>query len=205
MVKISLNIFIFAAKNERQMLIPDPELFLKYLAQKDNKAFQHLYGMYFSALKALAVNYVKDEDEAEDLVQEVFITLLESNHRFQSVDEVKYFLYNILKNKCISHYRKQKVRDRYRQEMQDAEEPREDFWAKVLEEDVYAHLMAAIEVLPPQCRLVMKCSLEGLRIAEIADRLRISEETVKEHKQNGKRKLVKMLDNPFLEAVIFFL
>ena len=51
----------------------------------------------------------------------------------------------------------------------------------------------------------MKCSLEGLRIAEIADRLRISEETVKEHKQNGKRKLVKMLDNPFLEAVIFFL
>ena len=132
------------------MLIPDPELFLKYLAQKDNKAFQHLYGMYFSALKALAVNYVKDEDEAEDLVQEVFITLLESNHRFQSVDEVKYFLYNILKNKCISHYRKQKVRDRYRQEMQDAEEPREDFWAKVLEEDVYAHLMAAIEVLPPR-------------------------------------------------------
>ena len=121
------------------------------------------------------------------------------------MDEVKYFLYNILKNKCISHYRKQKVRDRYRQEMQDAEEPREDFWAKVLEEDVYAHLMAAIEVLPPQCRLVMKCSLEGLRIAEIADRLRISEETVKEHKQNGKRKLVKMLDNPFLEAVIFFL
>ena len=70
---------------------------------------------------------------------------------------------------------------------------------------VSAHLMAAIEVLPPQCRLVMKCSLEGLRIAEIADRLRISEETVKEHKQNGKRKLVKMLDNPFLEAVIFFL
>lgn len=187
------------------MLISDPELFLKYLASKDNKAFQHLYGMYFSALKSLAVYYVKDEHEAEDLVQEVFVTLLESTHRFESVDEVKYFLYNILKNKCISQYRKQKVRDRYRQEMQEAEEPREDFWEKVLEEDVYANLMAAIEMLPPQCRLVMQLSLEGLKIAEIAARLHISEDTVKEHKQNGKRKLVKMLDNPFMEAVIFFL
>lgn len=191
--------------NERNMLIPDPELFLKYLAQKDNKAFQHLYGMYFTALKGLAVTYVKDEHEAEDLVQEVFITLLESTHRFESMDEVKYFLYNVLKNKCISHYRKQQVRNRYRQEMLEAEEPREDFWEKVLEEDIYAHLMAAIEALPPQCRLVMQLSLEGLKIAEIAARLHISEDTVKEHKQNGKRKLVKMLDNPFLEAVIFFI
>ena len=198
-------IFIFVATNKRQMLISDPELFLKYLALKDNRAFQHLYGMYFSALKSLAVSYVKDEQEAEDLVQEVFVTLLESTHRFKSVDEVKYFLYNILKNKCISQYRKQKVRDRYRQEMRDAEEPREDFWEKVLEEDVYANLMAAIEMLPPQCRLVMQLTLEGLKIAEIAARLHISEDTVKEHKQNGKRKLVKMLDNPFMEAVIFFL
>lgn len=187
------------------MQIPEPELFLKYLEQKDNRAFRHLYSVYFSALKTLAIYYVKDEHEAEDLVQEVFITLLESTHRFESMEEVKYFLYNVLKNKCISHYRKQKVRDNYRQKMQEAEEPREDFWEKVLEEDVYANLMAAIEVLPPQCRLVMQLTLEGLKISEIAAQLRISEDTVKEHKQNGKRKLMRMLDNPFLEAVIFFL
>ena len=77
------------------------------------------------------------------------------------------------------------------------------FWEKVLEEDVYANLMAAIEQLPPQCRLVMQLTLEGLKISEIASRLRISEDTVKEHKKNGKQKLARMVENPFLISLIF--
>ena len=107
-----------------------------------------------------------------------------------------------LKNKCISYYRKQKVRDKYCREVLYIGEHLEHFWEKVLEEDVYAHLMAAIETLPPQCRLVMQLSLEGLKISEIAAQLHISEETVKDHKKNGKRKLSQLLDNPFLCLLI---
>ena len=70
---------------------------------------------------------------------------------------------------------------------------------------MYAHLMAAIDTLPPQCRLVMQLSLEGLKISEIAAQLHISEETVKDHKKNGKRKLLQLLDNPFLCVLISFL
>ncbi len=118
---------------------------------------------------------------------------------------MKYFLYSALKNKCISYYRKQKVRDKYKLSVLRSNNQLEHFWEKVLEEDVYAHLMAAIDTLPPQCRLVMQLSLEGLKISEIAAQLHISEETVKDHKKNGKRKLLQLLDNPFLCVLISFL
>ena len=94
------------------MRIPNEELLLHYLAQKDNRAFRHLYGVYFVALKSIAIRYVKDDQIACDLVQDVFISLLESTHRFISGDEVKYFLYSALKNRCVSYFRKQQVRDR---------------------------------------------------------------------------------------------
>ena len=165
------------------MRIPNEELLLHYLAQKDNRAFRHLYGVYFVALKSIA--------------------LLESTHRFISGDEVKYFLYSALKNRCVSYFRKQQVRDRYQRELLGTASEMGSFWEKVLEEDVYANLMAAIEQLPPQCRLVMQLTLEGLKISEIASRLRISEDTVKEHKKNGKQKLARMVENPFLIFLIF--
>lgn len=184
------------------MLISDSGLLLKYLAQKDNRAYRHLFSVYYTALNSLACHYVKDEQAAADLVQEVFVSLLESSRRFEEVDEVKYFLYSALKNRCISYYRKQKVRDKYKQVVLRDGDLSEQFWEKVLEEDVYAHLMSAIDTLPPQCRLVMRLSLEGLKISEIAAQLHISEETVKDHKKNGKRKLARLLDNPFLCLLI---
>ena len=184
------------------MLILDTGLLLKYLAQKDNRAYRHLYSVYYSALKALAFYYVKDEQVAAVMVQEFFFSFLLVSHRFETADDVTYFLYSALKNKCISYYRKQKVRDKYCREVLYIGEHLEHFWEKVLEEDVYAHLMAAIETLPPQCRLVMQLSLEGLKISEIAAQLHISEETVKDHKKNGKRKLSQLLDNPFLCLLI---
>ena len=179
------------------MRIQNEELLLHYLARKDNRAFRHLYGVYFVALKSIAIRYVKDDQTACDLVQEVFISLLESTHRFISGDEVKYFLYSALKNRCVSYFRKQQVRDRYQRELLDTASEMGSFWEKVLEEDVYANLMAAIEQLPPQCRLVMQLTLE------VASRLRISEDTVKEHKKNGKQKLARMVENPFLISLIF--
>ncbi len=71
----------------------------------------------------------------------------------------------------------------------------------VLEEDIYAHLMAALEKLPPKCRLVMKLSINGMKRSEISKKLNISIETVKEHRMIGKKRLSEMLKKGF---IIFF-
>ena len=109
----------------------DQDALLDLLARKDNRAYQYLYRCYYVALKALANYYVKDNDVAEDLVQDVFISLLESGYKFKGENGVKYFLYSSLKNKCISHFRKQKVRDKYYQDILSSREEAEHFWDKV--------------------------------------------------------------------------
>lgn len=186
-----------------RMLISDSRLLLRYLNEKDDRAYGHLYEVYYPALKNLAAGFVKDEHVAADLVQDVFVSLLESAYHFERLDEVKYFLYRALKNRCIGYYRKQKVRSRYETEYRLSGNESEDFWEQVLEEDVYAQLFAAIRTLPPQCQRVMRLSLDGLKISEIAARLQISEDTVKEHKKNGKHKLSGLLKNSFLLALLF--
>lgn len=183
----------------------DQDALLDLLARKDNRAYQYLYRCYYVALKALANYYVKDNDVAEDLVQDVFISLLESGYKFKGENGVKYFLYSSLKNKCISHFRKQKVRDKYYQDILSSREETEHFWDKVLEEDVYARLMTAIDTLPPQCKLVMTLTLDGLKASEIAEKLHISIDTVKEHKSSGKKKLAAQLKDTELICLIGFI
>ena len=148
---------------------------------------------------------MKDNDVAEDLVQDVFISLLESGYKFKTENGIKYFLYSSLKNRCISHSRKQKVRDKYYRDVLSSQNEEEHFWEKVLEEDVYARLMAAIDALPSQCKLVMMMTLDGLKASEIAERLHISVDTVKGHKSSGKKKLTARLKDTELLCLIGFL
>ena len=70
----------------------EQDVLLDLLARKDNRAYQYLYQCYCVALKALANHYVKDNDVAEDLVQDVLISLLESDYKFKTENDIKYFL-----------------------------------------------------------------------------------------------------------------
>ena len=66
----------------------EQDVLLDLLARKDNRAYQYLYQCYYVALKALANHYVKDNDVAEDLVQDVFISLLESDYKFKTENDI---------------------------------------------------------------------------------------------------------------------
>ena len=171
----------------------EQDVLLELLKNKDNRAYRHLYQCYYTALRELANLYVKDLHVAEDLVQDVFMSMLESNYNFRTENDIKYFLYTSLKNRCISHFRKQKVRDKNVEKISQVYYEEEHFWKKALTEDVYARLMNAIETLSPRCKIVMKLVMNGLTSAEIAQKLNISLDTVKEHKAKGKKKLAAQL------------
>lgn len=173
--------------------ILDTKTLISLLERKDNKAYQYLYERYYVSLKALANYYLRDNVQGEDLVQDVFVALWESRYKFRTENEIKYFLYRALKNGCVSLLRKQKLKAKYLHEALSANVEEDNFWEKVLEEDVYARLMSAIETLPPQCKLVMQLMLEGLKGQEIAERLQISLATVKEYKGQGKKILQQQL------------
>ena len=179
------------------------EELLFLLAKKDNKAFRHLYSTYYVALKNVASKYMDNDAVAEDIVQEVFIELLETTQSFENLNHLRYFLYSVLKNKCINLLRKDKVKKRYIEKIIHEKRIAPNFEDVVLEEDIYAHLMAALEKLPPKCRLVMKLSINGMKRSEISKKLNISIETVKEHRMIGKKRLSEMLKKGFIIIFCF--
>lgn len=162
---------------------------IKWLEQKDNRAFQYLYSTFYSPLFILAKSYTKDPVLAEDIIQDLFLHLFENQIYFKTENDVRYYLYSLLKNRCIDFHRKQQVNQKYREEITKEQSDIELFWEKALKEEVYASLLKAIDSLPPQSQKVILYSLEGMKLAEIADKLKISIYTVKEYKKNAIKRL----------------
>lgn len=180
----------------------EQEDILELLHKQDNKAYRYLYDQYYIGLKAVANYYTRNDLAADDLVQEVFISMLEGKQTFTGLKDIKYFLYAALKNKCLNYLRSQKVRSQYIQQTLSSQNDIDNYWEQVLKEDVYATLYTAILQLPPQCRQVMLLSLEGLKLSEIAEKLHLSLDTVKEYRGTGKKKLLNLLQKTELAFLI---
>lgn len=190
------------------MIKINEENIVDQLRRGSNDAYEFLYARYYIALKSFCNSYVKNEGVAEDTVQGLFISLLDLDFKFNTLPELKLYLYKSVKNRAIDSIRHMNVRlnhaDRTLAEM----DMEQDFFHRMLEYDTYAALAHAIELLPPKCSEVMRLSMEGYKMSEIAEKMSISVDTVNEHKMNARRKLKAMMkdyDMLFLFTPLFLL
>jgi RNA polymerase sigma-70 factor (ECF subfamily) len=153
------------------------------IAAGDQGAFEQLFRAHYRPLCAFALQYVKDGDRAEDLVQELFTHLWQDRERTRISTSIKSYLFAAVRNRCLnalavaSRLRplNERVHDR-----PDDEQPGEDEHTERA-----ARVQAAIEGLPEERRKVFRLSRnEGLKYHEIAARLGISVKTVEN--QMGK-------------------
>ncbi len=177
---------------------------LEELAKGDDNAFRLLFENYYASLVIFAETYVKDEEKARDIVQDVFLILSDRKEIFKSIDNLKSYLYTAVKNRSLKFLKHEKVKDKYQKHvLYTSDFSEEEFSNKVLIEEAYRQLYLSIEKLPPQTQRVYKLALKGLKNQEIADELNISIETVKTHKQTGKKQLQKyMKDLMFIFLIL---
>ena len=164
---------------------------LRMLSSNRNEAYEYLYNNYYTPLVLFADHYVSNQEVAHDLVQEVFIALLDIKTRFENLLHLKSYLYNSLRNRCLNHLRHEKIKQEFLQE--EFYRSDEFFEQKVIEEDVYFLLISAIESLSPQSKEVMLLAIDGLSNGDIAQHLNLSIETVKSYKKSSKKKIAKYL------------
>ena len=82
----------------------------------------------------------------------------------------------------------------------------EDFFYNVLlEEEIFIRLRKAVDELSEKYRVVINLNLDGLSDKEIAERLGITLDAVKQQKKRGKERLREQLDHPFLILFLIFL
>ena len=169
----------------------------------DNRP-ETIFREYYGRLSYFAFQYVNDSDFAEDLVQDAFLAYW--GQKKQIADHpnvVKDFLYTSVKNSALNFLKRQKVKERYFFLRNEEDFEKERVLESIIEAEVMANLHQAIADLPESCKNVFLLAYsEGLSNPKIAEKLNISINTVRCHKQNGLKVLRSQL-NP--EAFIALL
>ena len=70
-----------------------------------NDEFNRIYHAYYKLLLHVAFDYLHSKNDAEDVIQDVFMKLYESRKQFNDDEHLKYWLIKVTNNKCIDHLR----------------------------------------------------------------------------------------------------
>ncbi len=176
----------------------DKELMGK-LRNGENKAFEYIFKYYYKGLCAYAYTFLKDHDSSEELVQDFFSGLWESQALREVEVSLKLYLYRSIHNKCINYLRSLAVSQRrlkqYMQYTQDEIEllnmdTESDLYERFFSDTFEADVHAAIETLAPQQKQVFTLSrFQQKSYAAIAHDLGISINSVKTQMSRALQKL----------------
>lgn len=183
-------------------LLCNDEWLLKRIAEGDESSFRIIFDRYKTRFYATAVKMTRSADEAEEIVQEVFVNLWLRRRVLANVENPSGYLFTILYNKIYAHFKKLAAE---RQMMIKLGERTPESRCSV-EEEFYLKetnrlLNELVGRLPPrQKQIYVLSKQEGLSRDEIAKRLQISPHTVKNHLQEA----VKFIRLHLYKAMILF-
>jgi len=153
------------------------KLILEHLKNSNQGVFEMVFKYYYSGLVIYADQIIKNIPVSEDIVQSVFLKLWETRETLDIRSFRSYFI-QCVKNRCIDYLRNCEVKNKFSQELMDDPqvEMQEDLWTLMELDEL---IQQAIDKLPPRCREIFLMSrTENLKIAEIAEKLRLSARTV---------------------------
>ena len=152
----------------------------------DNAAvFERSFKEHFKNLHAYAVSILKDEDDAEEMVQNVFYKLWEKKERIEGLQSVAAYLYRAVHNECMNFVKHEKVKKGYHAHAVHVGSISQQEQDSANRKELESKVRAALQELPEQCRTIFQLSrFEELKYREIADKLGLSVKTVEN--QMGK-------------------
>lgn len=157
--------------------------------------FEKLYKLYYPKMFAFAKNYVPANEDAENIVQDVFLILWERKEEIEISFTLTTYLFTLVKNRCLNFLRHKLIEEEYNSQM------KEELGFKLYaletfnysyqsEEELQEVIQRALDTLPERCREVfIKSRIEGLKYKEISDELGISVNTVENQMVTALKKL----------------
>ncbi len=151
------------------------------IKKRNLDAFHELYETSFLPLQRYAMRYLYDWKQAEDLVQDAFLSLWSHPERYDEKKSIFYYMLGIIRNNCLNYLRDLEIQCKHQDKIIEAmlfsgiAEPETD-------DDIYGRLKAILDTLPEkQKEVVLLHIVEKKKIKEIAVRMNIAETTVKTH------------------------
>lgn len=169
----------------------------------DIAAFEMLFRTYYQSLCNYAYTFVRDREEAEEVVQNVFTNVWEKRDNLSIHTGVKPYLYAMVRNACLNLLKHEKIKQQHAaMEIAVGERSSESVARTVEASELEHRIVEAMSKLPEQCRLVFKLSrFEDLKYAEIADQLNISVKTV----ENQMGKALRVMREQLKDYLLFLI
>lgn len=166
---------------------------IQKVIQGDEVAFKRFFNFLYPKLMSLACRFV-EEEEAKDLVQDVFIEYWEQKHLL-NVANISSYLYKSIQNKCLNHIKHQAVVEEYAAKVKIAQERMDylarntdenEFFSQVSNRNLRELIEASVKILPPRCQEAFRlCYFHEMTCKKAADRMGLSPRTVEGHIQKA--------------------
>lgn len=150
-----------------------------------------LFKEYYVRLTVYAYSLVSSEEVAKDIVQEVFIVLLNRKDILLRPEQViKSFLYSTVKNQSLNHCRREAIGNKINKALEFSEADDTNHLNDLIHAEVVGTLHQELLALPDKCQHVCKLIyFDGKKYEEVAQLLNISINTVKSQRQRALRLL----------------
>ncbi len=170
------------------------------MAENNLTKFEKLFKELFKPLCSFSMKYVGDLDEAKGVVHEVFVALWEKIEGLPVDMNYNSYLYTAVRNRSLNY-----IRDKKKNVM--IENVAEGEFAHTIDPmgtaELETEIETAIQSLPQKCRAVFELNrIEGLKYAQIAEKLGISIKTVEAQMSKALGVLREHLKE-FLSVLIF--
>jgi RNA polymerase sigma-70 factor (ECF subfamily) len=154
------------------------------LKKRHPHAMNYLFKHHYKPLCYFAWQLTGDKREAEDIAGEVFIKLWRKHADFESLRNVRAFLYIAARNACFDYLKHiQRKNASHEELLYLAENSEEHIQSRMARAEVLQLILFEVETLPPIRRQIFKMIyLEDLSTAQIAERLHVTTDTVRVQK-----------------------
>ena len=179
---------------------------IEQLKVGSKEAFRLLFDTIGPKIHAFAMSYLKNEVDAEELLQEVFLKLWEVRATLDSSKNIKSFLFKICINLIYDFIRRKNIEQAYL-DYSGKNHPAygESTWHDVIYNDMLNNLHQVVAAMPVQRQRIFKLSKEeNLTTKEIAEQLNLSRRTVENQLYRAISFLKEKLGTGSLPSLLFF-
>ena len=172
----------------------DREL-VELLMGGSQEAFGELYARYKEQLMVLCKRYLKNENDSEDIVHDIFVQLWETRHLLNAELSFAGYVQTITRNYAKDKLRHLDVHSRFAKNIlmngTDSTNETED---RIADNDYAKLLNELVECLPPRQKEIFRLSrMERLTYQEISELLQISIPTVQKHASLALKRIAEQL------------
>ncbi len=178
---------------------------IENLRKGDVDAFNMVYKKYAQRLYAFSLKYLQSVEEAEELVQSVFLKLWENQENLKKETSFKSYLFTIAYNEICNLFRRRKYQKEYTANIKMSQSDSSDAFADQLSyRSILQQVEVIIERLPGKQKAVfIKSRIEGKSTKEIASELGFSPGTVDNYVSEAVKFIRSNLEDDHLALLLF--